>query len=288
MTHESSLFDLELIKDMLKQPYNLAQRLPMIRLFDQGVKSEAAAVEAAQQLDAWCPPVDQTEEANDFLWNLWEVMLDIARSPEVTTEVHIGLIRILENLRPFARGMLSVYGFPWRLWGGFPRLRMAFEEATSDPTFEGSGMPEFTSEEANIFRNVSYFEARCYGANIGRGYGNLIDAMRSALEEDLSTTEISKVELKMQVACEWILHAANALLTWARVNGDITDLPRGHIQYLDRGTLYHGKPWMCLERLTFWIGRFEDIGKNESRLSEETRNRVLESARFMKSIESSP
>jgi hypothetical protein len=122
---------------------------------------------------------------------------------------------------------------------------------------------------------------------MSRGYGSGADAIISALEEDLSTTEISKLELKMQVACEYILHAAKVFLKWARVSVDITNLTRGDMQYLDRGTLYHGSPWMCLERWTFWIGRFEEIGKNESRLSEETRNRALESARLMKSIESS-
>jgi hypothetical protein len=41
---------------------------------------------------------------------VWEIMLDIARSPDVTSEIHEGLVGILERLRQCAKGELNVWG----------------------------------------------------------------------------------------------------------------------------------------------------------------------------------
>jgi hypothetical protein len=77
---------------------------------------------------------------------------------------------------------------------------------------------EFTPRDALIWRNLNSFAARCLGANVAGPYSDATYAMRSALEEDLSTIETSMVRCKVQVACDWISHAAKPFLWWAREN----------------------------------------------------------------------
>jgi hypothetical protein len=111
--------------------------------------------------------------------------------------------------------------------------------------------------------------------------------MRSALEDDLSTvTEMAMVECRIRVACGWILHGASELLSWARENIDYTDvLVEDWPNYVEGGPFYQGPHTMCLERWRFWIGRFEEAGKEEARLSNEIRAGVIETAQLMRRIE---
>ncbi|RFU25227.1 hypothetical protein B7463_g11119, partial [Scytalidium lignicola] len=66
--------------------------------------------EAAGELDDSCPPLEQKEETSDYLWLVWEIILDIARSSGVTNGIHKNLISILESLRQIAKGDLHVWG----------------------------------------------------------------------------------------------------------------------------------------------------------------------------------
>jgi Protein of unknown function (DUF3632) len=41
---------------------------------------------------------------------VWEIILDVATSPDVTSEIHEGLVGIPERLQQFAKGELNVWG----------------------------------------------------------------------------------------------------------------------------------------------------------------------------------
>lgn len=67
------------------------------------------AAEAAFQLDRLCPPLGYEEEAGAYLWILWEVILDIARTPDTDNELQQGLVNILQCLKQYAtRGEVIV------------------------------------------------------------------------------------------------------------------------------------------------------------------------------------
>lgn len=68
------------------------------------------AAEAALWLDYFCPPLDQEKDAHQYLWTVWYIMLSIAQSPDVTSQVHDCLLRVVENLRHCAKGELNVWG----------------------------------------------------------------------------------------------------------------------------------------------------------------------------------
>ncbi|KAK3943111.1 hypothetical protein QBC46DRAFT_422266 [Diplogelasinospora grovesii] len=60
------------------------------------------AAGAARQLDLACLacPLEHQQEAEDYLRMVWEVMVDVVRSPDVTSEIHERLI--WRNLNSFA------------------------------------------------------------------------------------------------------------------------------------------------------------------------------------------
>jgi hypothetical protein len=106
-------------------------------------------------------------------------------------------------------------------------------------------------------------------------------ALRSALEEEVGVTEC-----RIQVACEWVCHAAKRLFWWARDNIGYMDVTvEDEANYIEGGPLYRGPPTMCLERWGFWLDRLEELGKEESGMSEEIRKAALEAAQTMRTIE---
>lgn len=105
---ENSLFNLKLIKrrDLGEQETKI------INAFACGVQpaTEESAAEAVRQLDSYCPPLEQYDEVGDYLWMVWEILMDIVQSPDVTGEVHDQLIVILGSLWQCAKGEVDVYG----------------------------------------------------------------------------------------------------------------------------------------------------------------------------------
>ena len=106
--NKSSLFHLELIRqrNITKQETNI---LDAFACGMQPATPETAA-EAARQLDSSCPPLEQENEAGDYLWMVWEIMLDIAQSPDVASEIHERLVGILASLWQCAKGDLDIGG----------------------------------------------------------------------------------------------------------------------------------------------------------------------------------
>src|SRR5690348_8872607 len=108
----------------LTMAYNLAQ-LELIRrkkLSDQEIGildafslamqpgASGAAIEAARRLDSLCPPLTQEQDARDYLWRTWTILLDIARSPDVQDGVHSRLVSVLEEVQQCAKGELGTEG----------------------------------------------------------------------------------------------------------------------------------------------------------------------------------
>ncbi|RDL33086.1 uncharacterized protein BP5553_08525 [Venustampulla echinocandica] len=280
--NESSIFHLELIrqKNLSEQETNI------LYAFAYGMQpaTPETAAGAAYQLDCLCPPLEQRHECNDYIWMVWSIMLNIARSPDVTSEVHMRLVSIVESLRQIAKGDLE-FGIHRRVWGDLPMLPICIDAFFSDPTTDPE--EEFTPKSAQIWRNFNSFAARCLRAGIAGPYTLVMHVLRSALEEELDTvSEVGIVECRVQVACEWIFHDAKLLLLWAQENIGYVDVPvEDSACYIEGGTLYHGPSTMCLRQWGFWLARFEELGKEESNLSEETRKAALEAAETMTTIE---
>lgn len=147
-------------------------------------------------------------------------------------------------------------------------------------------LEELTVDAVQIWRNMSSFGARSLADGVSGVYIQATDALRLALEEDLSKALSTVRELRMKVAFEWITHAAKPLLKWAQENIGCTNVTEDDSQgqYVGAGSLYHGTKSMCLQRWGFWMDRFEELGKDEG-LSERIRKAAIEAAQILDTIE---
>lgn len=75
-----------------------------------GVTTDEAATEAATQLDAWCPPLDQDPDARNYIWAICDLVMYIVESHEVTPDIQEGVIRILRALQQIPKGTVNVFG----------------------------------------------------------------------------------------------------------------------------------------------------------------------------------
>ncbi|KAK6065697.1 hypothetical protein SCUP234_12458 [Seiridium cupressi] len=241
-----------------------------------------SANEAARRIDGHCPPLTETEDAADYLWDVWQVIVDIAMSPDATTEIYDHLVTILQGLTQVAKGELLVWTGIKRVWADLPLWPQCMETYDKDPIKEGE---ELTPESLHLWRNWCFFGARCTGGGVLGMYVQQIDALRGALEEELAIEQdLAKVECQLQVAFEWITHTARNLLWWAQENIGLVDVAQDSTQYFPGGPLYQGPPCVCLRRWGFWQARFEELGKHPG-LSEEIRNAALGSAETMTTVE---
>ncbi|KAJ3533319.1 hypothetical protein NM208_g8040 [Fusarium decemcellulare] len=268
----NSLLDLELIRRRSLSE----QETDILNAFNHAIHpaTSETSKEAAQWLDESCPPLAQEEEASDYLWNVWDIMLEVARSPGVTSEIHVRLISVAEDIRLCAKGEFNVWGEP-----------ATCVERLAIPTYDPALYDEeVTPEKAEIWQNINNFGARCLKAGVSGPYAQAMDALGAALEEE----QTDMTESKLKIAYPWIAHGSRALVWWARDNIGYRDVPvEDTANYVEGGPLYHGPQTMCLRRWGFWLDRFEHFGKEESGLSEEARRIALEAARTMRAVEAS-
>ncbi|KAI1077797.1 hypothetical protein F5B20DRAFT_550415 [Whalleya microplaca] len=280
--NESSLSHLVL----LRRRQISEQGTNILNAFARGMQpaTPETTAEAARQLDDCCPPLERKEEVHNYLWTVWEIMLDTARSPDVSDEIQERLVSILESLRLYAKGDLDVWGSKCRVWRDLPLLPMCMESYFNDPSSETG---EFTPESAQIWRKLNTFAARCLASGTIGTYYQAMYALRLALEEELSAVlKVYITECRIQVACAWMAYGAKPLLWWAKENIGMMDVIEADTaNYVERGALYHGPATMCLRRWGFWLDRFEELGKEESGMSEGCRKAAVEAALIMKTVE---
>ncbi|KAJ0290071.1 hypothetical protein Brms1b_000205 [Colletotrichum noveboracense] len=110
-------FELE-IQHKILQSYDLdgkditPEHIAVLKVFARGISAATpeAAKEAARQLNDLCPPLNRTGEANNWMYMVWLVMLDIVADIGSKDTVQEGCIRILEELVQCAKGMMDVWG----------------------------------------------------------------------------------------------------------------------------------------------------------------------------------
>lgn len=107
-TDEERLLNLELIDSIDDMP---ERGMHVIKIFSRGLRNTPeASFEVACLLDYFCPPVDETEEIGDYLWLVWDIMMDIVTSPDVTTEIQKSFVKILLALKQHAKGDTKIDG----------------------------------------------------------------------------------------------------------------------------------------------------------------------------------
>ncbi|EQB57463.1 hypothetical protein CGLO_02410 [Colletotrichum gloeosporioides Cg-14] len=243
-----------------------------------------AAKEAARQLNVLCPPLNQTGRANNWIYMVWLIMLDIVADIGSIDTVQECCVHILEELVQCAKGMMDVWGSKLRVWRDLPIFPTAFDQFwENDPTtkFEAEKLDPV---DVQSWKNISCFAARLMRSGLASDYDQAIIALRIALEEDMNTLP-GFADCRTQVACLWIKHASKFLLRWALENPGLAEVAGTSPSYLEAGPLYGGPAIMCPQRWGFWIERLEMLGKEASVLEADTREMALQAARTMRIAE---
>ncbi|KFX98208.1 hypothetical protein V490_02425 [Pseudogymnoascus sp. VKM F-3557] len=282
---KAAYFNLELVAsmDVTGREAEISNILDALTLGMQPAMLESAE-QAACQLDFACPPLESNKEASGYLWNIWEVMGNIAGSPSATIEIQKRLVVVLKCLQKCAKGDLRTWsGGGERVWADLPLFTEVVYTFFNDPMQHGG---ELTPEYERIWRNANTFAGLCLAAGFGGPHNQIVYAIRVALEEPITDSEMHKTECRILIACDWITHGGKALLKWAQANiGYIVDENDPEGQYIDQGSLYHEPPTMCLGRWGYWQDRFMEIGKEGSGLGEDMRRAAREAAEQMRVIE---
>ncbi|KAK8122649.1 hypothetical protein PG984_011319 [Apiospora sp. TS-2023a] len=307
--NEIDIRSLERIKE---RDFNFSeQEWAILDIFASALQSPTpeTLADAAKQIDAKCPPLQEREDILKYVENVFEMVVYIASSPSVSGEWQGYLVDIIKALEQRSKGVVLFYNSHHRLWEDSPLLGMAIDdeyngmfclpsEATCDSTDKTSIDPldmyftekeKYPPEELKAWRTVNSFLARLTEAEVFGPSHQVMHAMQSALEEDLGTyTHPGMKECRVQIACDWMQRCAGQMLSWAQENIGITDVPATDTEtYFENGRLYKGPAAMCLPRWGFWIDRFGVIGESDSGLSEETRKAALEAMEIMNTVERS-
>lgn len=72
--------------------------------------TQETAAEVSRRIDGLCPSLDNNKQVQDFVWMLWDMMLLIARSPYVTSEIQERLIHVILELQKIDRGTVFIEG----------------------------------------------------------------------------------------------------------------------------------------------------------------------------------
>ncbi|KAF6808982.1 hypothetical protein CMUS01_13772 [Colletotrichum musicola] len=232
------------------------EQLAIISAFGHAMQpaTEETAAEAARRLHALIPPFDEEEETGDWLYRTWDLMVDLAISPDSTSHIQERLMSVLENLQQRAKGTIMIDGEEMRVWKDLSVLNEVLEPCFKDPTL--SAQPNaFTPESVQTWLNVTAFAARLLSAYYCCYYEEAMWVMRWTLEEEpiatLGFAQAVKIEVNRYPA----------------------------------GLLYNGPEIMCLQRWGFWIERFEELGNNGPYIGEEARKAALEAAESMRKLE---
>ncbi|KUJ09593.1 uncharacterized protein LY89DRAFT_273750 [Mollisia scopiformis] len=79
-----------------------------------------------------------------------------------------------------------MYGKMFRVWRDLPMLADCMKTCFNGPS---SMMRDRSSKYAQMWRELNSFGARCLGASVQSPYEQSMSALRSGLEEELSTIE---------------------------------------------------------------------------------------------------
>jgi hypothetical protein len=105
---EGSIFELYAIKSRKLSD----QQTKVLNVLASGIypATSDTAAETVIQLNSLCPPLTQEEDAEAYIWVVWDMFLLIARSPDVACEVHVPLVNIIQLLENFAKGSVTIWG----------------------------------------------------------------------------------------------------------------------------------------------------------------------------------
>lgn len=222
--------------------------------------TELSAETTAGELDTRYPAGKGPDKAEDFLWTLWTLFLNVARKVPATDARQQLLVSVVRKLKAKDRETVQLWGNDTNVWGDLPMLGPCMREAwNTRPSFDGTGQD---ASAVTDWISLTSFAARVLGAELQPWDNFAIWELRTVLEENESTSE-SVRDAQLATVCEWITHAGKYLYEKGRSAG--TPLDDADARSLKTGKLLGDvKPGLSNERWVFWRERLTELGKSGS------------------------
>ncbi|CAA7270757.1 unnamed protein product [Cyclocybe aegerita] len=252
--------------------------------------STIAPIDAAQEINQLFPlnrPTEgeePNEEPISFLWEMWELVLDVVSQlpwDHPSQERSIDLLKALRSLPDPV--MVDMPGFgEMRVWADLPILHPVLNEV-----YYGIDAPEFKEEEKFRSHNYNTFCARMMRDSIRNRTTYAICTMRDALEVEPDYrarayhTQGPQLNTFVPIAATWIMLAGNYLFHCSQDSGQGAEADS---QSIAGGRGWKGANGYSLDRWRFWKRRFSEL-KEQDQASEETREFARKAEDRMNKVE---
>ncbi|CAI7668815.1 unnamed protein product [Penicillium manginii] len=178
------------------------------------------------------------------LWEIWIAFIVIVEQVPHNHVAQDKLVDVIKGLKALTGRKVELEGADLDVWKALP----IFDSCIRDYYQQNAVSPE----EAQKWRNVTSFVARCWKTGFFNASRQALYLLRATLEQPVKET--SALEQVLPIASEWIVHSRAAL------HETVQSTDSGEeIQGQSAGTLYQGPNKLCMERWEFWKGRFEEV-----------------------------
>ncbi|KAL6874998.1 hypothetical protein J3F83DRAFT_535432 [Trichoderma novae-zelandiae] len=228
----------------------------------------SAEVEAAANgIDEACP---RNEDAESFLWSLWNLLIDVSERIPLDDERVNSLVGIVASLKAKQGGTVEIWGSSHGLWSDLPLLGPVMREAwNGSPEFNGS--PDEASQIAQ-WLSLNSFAARLLGASVQSWTNFALWELRDGLEEPLSSDQARDTHLA--TASEWLIQAGKVLYDEVRKNAQLDE---DNVRALGPGSLFEGgSSGFNAQRWTFWKKRLQELSADASAEAKKRTEKALE------------
>ncbi|PTB77829.1 hypothetical protein M440DRAFT_1421569 [Trichoderma longibrachiatum ATCC 18648] len=252
-------------------------------LLDAAINSSSSSSSSPSNIEAAAAAIDEVcprnQDAEGFLWPLWDLLIDIAKCIPLDDNERISsLVGIVTSLQAKQQQgeTVEIWGSSHDLWSDLPLFGAVMREAwNGNPDFEGS--PEDAAKIAE-WLSLNSFAARLLGASAAFWTNFALWELRDGLEEPLSNEEARDTHLT--TASEWMIRAGKVLYDEVRKN---VELDEHDVRALAPGSLFEGgSPGSSQQRWTFWKKRLQELS---AEAGAEAKTRTQKALEVMESLE---
>jgi hypothetical protein len=242
----------------------------MFAIFEKYLDSShlVSAEDAARAVDELAPRGGK-EQIEDFLWNTWNDVFQIAQQIPYSSDAQQRLLLVVKELAGLKNGEEEID------WHDLPRIGWVIRDWFNFPPTKKHAESESADDIMSAWVNINTFWARLYGTGSHIAVNIAVWTLRQALED--RETEIPKLlDCYVLTATQYINHSGHRLHQlldrgW-RPKEDEMKMYKG-------GPLYDGEPGLDEKRWRFWASRFQAVAEKVP--SQDTKSAARFAAQLM-------
>ncbi|KAF4504763.1 hypothetical protein G6O67_008172 [Ophiocordyceps sinensis] len=238
-----------------------------------------AASTAATDLDNLYQ-AEEPDAVEDFLWSLWVLLIATVKNVPADDARQQLLVETVAQLTKKRDTPVSLWGQETKVWSELPMLGPCMRDAWNlRPKLNGSDEDDDAIRE---WISLNSFAARMFGQGLQTWVNFAIWELRAALEEQLpSASPTSAKDASLATACEWIMHAGEALHGKSLETQSLDEMEK---RALKPGKLLNNSmSGLSDERWIFWRERVGTLGAGAG--SGELKERAQKAVEKMKGLE---